>query len=48
MLTGTHPEYYSARMLDAWEDYLAPGGRVMYMGGNGFYWVICYHPRSRT
>jgi N,N-dimethylformamidase len=44
VLTGTHPEYYSARMLDAWESYLGSGGRGMYMGGNGFYWVTSYHP----
>lgn len=44
VLTGTHPEYYSARMLDAWETYLGRGGRGMYMGGNGFYWVTSHHP----
>jgi N,N-dimethylformamidase len=44
VLTGTHPEYYSAAMLDAMEDYLAGGGRLMYLGGNGFYWVTSYHP----
>jgi N,N-dimethylformamidase len=44
VLTGTHPEYYSARMLDAWESYLGGGGRAMYLGANGFYWVISYHP----
>jgi N,N-dimethylformamidase len=44
VLTGTHPEYYSARMLDAWESYLGAGGRAMYLGGNGFYWVTSYHP----
>ena len=26
-------------MLDALEAYLAGGGRLMYLGGNGFYWV---------
>jgi N,N-dimethylformamidase len=26
-------------MLDALETYLAGGGRLMYLGGNGFYWV---------
>jgi N,N-dimethylformamidase len=44
VLTGTHPEYYSAAMLDGMEDYLAAGGRLMYLGGNGFYWVTSYHP----
>ena len=27
VVSGTHPEYYSAGMFDAWEDYLATGGR---------------------
>ena len=39
MLTGTHPEYWTAPMLTALEAYLAGGGRLMYLGGNGFYWV---------
>lgn len=39
ILTGGHPEYVSASMLDALELYVAKGGRVMYLGGNGFYWV---------
>jgi N,N-dimethylformamidase len=44
VLTCTHPEYYSAAMLQAMQDYLGRGGRLMYMGGNGFYWRIAYHP----
>jgi N,N-dimethylformamidase len=44
VLTGTHPEYYSAAMLQALQDYTARGGRLMYMGGNGFYWRVAYHP----
>jgi N,N-dimethylformamidase len=43
VVTGTHPEYYSTDMLDGLETYLAHGGRLMYMGGNGFYWRIAYH-----
>ncbi|MBO9379136.1 LamG domain-containing protein [Sphingomonas histidinilytica] len=39
VLTGTHPEYYSERMLDGTEDYLTGGGRLLYLGGNGYYWV---------
>lgn len=46
ILTGTHPEYYSGAMLDAIEAFLARGGRVMYLGGNGFYWVTTYHPHK--
>ncbi len=44
VVTGTHPEYYSTAMLDALEGFLGNGGRLMYMGGNGFYWRIAYHP----
>ena len=44
VFTGSHPEYYSTRMLDAWEEYLADGGRGMYLGSNGFYWIIAWHP----
>ena len=43
VMTGTHPEYYSSRMRDAVDAYLGQGGRLMYMGGNGFYWRIAYH-----
>ncbi len=44
VITGTHPEYYSTQMLDGLRDWLGDGGRLMYMGGNGFYWRIAYHP----
>ncbi len=40
VINGTHAEYYSERMLDASEDYLAQGGRIMYLSGNGYYWVV--------
>lgn len=44
VLTGSHPEYWTTRMLDAMRDFLATGGRVMYLGGNGFYWVTSMDP----
>ena len=40
VITGTHGEYYSERMLDATEDFVASGGRLIYMGGNGYYWNV--------
>jgi N,N-dimethylformamidase len=46
VITGTHPEYYSTQMLDGVSDYLGDGGRLMYMGGNGFYWRIAYDPEN--
>jgi N,N-dimethylformamidase len=39
VLTGSHPEYVSRQILDGLDGYLAGGGRLMYLGGNGFYWV---------
>jgi N,N-dimethylformamidase len=44
VLTGGHPEYWTTPMLDALETYLARGGRMMYLGGNGFYWVTAIDP----
>lgn len=44
VVTGAHPEYVSARMLDAHEAYVAEGGRLLYLGGNGFWWVTAFHP----
>ncbi len=46
VLTGSHPEYVSLPELDAIEAYVAGGGRVMYLGGNGFYWIVSYHPEK--
>jgi N,N-dimethylformamidase len=46
-ITGTHPEYYSLEMLDAVQGFVDRGGRLMYLGGNGFYWRISFsdsHP----
>jgi N,N-dimethylformamidase len=39
VLTGSHPEYHSQRMLDALARHTGDGGSLMYLGGNGFYWV---------
>ncbi len=44
IVTGTHPEYHSTEMLDGLEGYLRGGGRLMYLGGNGFYWRIAFSP----
>jgi N,N-dimethylformamidase len=43
VMTGTHPEYDSRAMMEAFQDYKAGGGRLMYMGGNGFYWKVDYN-----
>jgi N,N-dimethylformamidase len=39
VMTGTHPEYWSTPMMDARDSWLDAGGRLLYLGGNGFYWV---------
>ena len=44
VLTGTHPEYWSPKMQDGMVAYERRGGRLMYLGGNGFYWKIAFHP----
>ncbi|MER9425491.1 hypothetical protein NKI88_23980 [Mesorhizobium sp. M0317] len=40
VLTVTHPEYHTALTLNAIEDFVAGGGSLGYLGGNGFYWRI--------
>ncbi len=44
VISPSHAEYTSVEMLDAYETYLAGGGRVMYLGSNGFYWITSFHP----
>lgn len=44
VITGSHPEYVSRPMLDAFDAYQRGGGRHIYLGGNGFYWRIAFHP----
>ena len=44
VIAGTHPEYHTTQMLDAFERYQKDGGRLMYLGGNGFYWRIATNP----
>ena len=44
VITGTHPEYHSTAMWDALAAFTEGGGRLMYMGGNGFYWRIAFSP----
>ncbi|MFP5072631.1 N,N-dimethylformamidase beta subunit family domain-containing protein [Pseudonocardia nantongensis] len=39
VVTGSHPEYWTRPMQEALHGYLSCGGRLMYLGGNGFYWV---------
>ena len=45
VLTGTHPEYHTRRTIEALISYREGGGKLMYLGGNGFYWKIGRDPR---
>lgn len=45
LVTGPHPEYCTEAMLDAIESFKRDGGSLMYLGGNGFYWVTTVSPR---
>jgi N,N-dimethylformamidase len=43
LTTGSHPEYHTIQTLDALQDYRDTGGKLMYLGGNGFYWRVALH-----
>ena len=44
VLTGSHPEYHTIGTLDALAAYTHQGGKLAYLGGNGFYWRIARDP----
>lgn len=44
VLTTSHPEYHTSETLDALTAYTQQGGRLMYLGGNGFYWKVARSP----
>ena len=44
VMTGSHPEYWTSHMLDSLNAWLDDGGRLMYLGGNGFYWATSINP----
>jgi N,N-dimethylformamidase len=43
VLTCTHPEYHTINTLNALRSYTTARGRLIYLGGNGFYWRIARH-----
>ncbi len=45
IVTSSHPEYWSTQMLDALAAWQRAGGRLMYLGGNGFYWRVAFSDR---
>jgi N,N-dimethylformamidase len=44
IVTGSHPEYVTETGLDSIGGFVRAGGRLMYMGANGYYWVTATHP----
>ena len=44
--TGSHPEYHTPQTLDALTAYRDGGGRLLYLGGNGFYWRVAVHAEN--
>ncbi|MCY4371136.1 MAG: LamG domain-containing protein [bacterium] len=44
VMSDAHPEYWTEDMLIALEAYLKAGGRFMYLGGNGLYWITSIDP----
>ncbi len=47
VITGAHPEYVSHAEWDAVVEYQAQGGRMMYLGGNGWFWSVSPHPSAQ-
>jgi N,N-dimethylformamidase len=39
LVTGSHPEYWTASMRGALDGFCDAGGHIAYLGGNGGYWV---------
>ncbi|KAK5202402.1 hypothetical protein LTR41_011845 [Exophiala xenobiotica] len=44
VITGSHPEYPTWETFTAYREYTQNGGNLMYLGGNGFYWVTGNDP----
>lgn len=44
VITGGHPEYPTVGVYNAYENYAKRGGNLMYLGGDGFYWVTAFDP----
>ncbi|KAL8774022.1 MAG: hypothetical protein Q9194_004139 [Teloschistes cf. exilis] len=44
LMSCSHPEYPTFRMLDSYSTFLDNGGYFMYLGGNGYYWATSHDP----
>ena len=47
LVLNTHPEYWTLQMFDRLEAYLAQGGRLLYLGGNGLYKRVAFIDGAR-
>ena len=47
LVLGAHPEYFTRSMQDAVRGFVAGGGRMLYLGGNGMFWVTSIDPERR-
>jgi N,N-dimethylformamidase len=45
LITSSHPEYHSTNVWDTVYQFQQLGGNMMYLGGNGWYWRIVWHPK---
>jgi N,N-dimethylformamidase len=46
IVLSTHPEYWTEEMLNHLESYLAAGGNLLYLGGNGIFERCQYSPEG--
>lgn len=46
VVSGSHPEYYTKAMWDGLYEFTQQGGRLMYLGANGYYWRCAYHQHT--
>lgn len=44
VLTSSHPEYITGPIWDALSEYTMEGGRLIYPGGNGWFWAGAENP----
>ncbi len=42
VILNTHPEYWTANMMDGLQRFLNHGGNLLYLGGNGLYWKATF------
>jgi N,N-dimethylformamidase len=46
VILGSHPEYVTGAMRDGLGRYLGKGGHLLYLGGNGLFWVSSLDPEQ--